>query len=326
MAMAMKAAATSRICAALLLPPSISAAGKQEARIIGAGNRRGAVWRIATNSCSRILCTRSSWIDSSIKKEESNAVEALALDLAKQAGALILEKSGHALQVDTKESRFDLVTEVDKACEDLLWSQVQAKFPHHFYLGEETATEQELERLKNGVNEADWTWIVDPIDGTLNFVAGMPLSVISIGVAYGGNMEVGVVYNPFNDELFVARRGQGAHMNGTALRVLPPDTQLEDTTVAVGFPSKPEWRLKMLEAIGKVAPKARSVRALGSAALHICYVGAGRLGCFFEHNLKPWDVAAARLIVQEAGGRVTDMSGNTLPLTAGAYSGGALRS
>jgi myo-inositol-1(or 4)-monophosphatase len=75
-------------------------------------------------------------------------------------------------------------------------------------------------------------------------------------------------------------------MNGTALRVLPPDTQLEDTTVAVGFPSKPEWRLKMLEAIGKVAPKARSVRALGSAALHICYVGAGRLGCFFEHNLK----------------------------------------
>ncbi|KAH8965453.1 hypothetical protein BDL97_04G119500 [Sphagnum fallax] len=300
MAMAMRAAATSRICAALLLPPSISAAKKQEARIIGVGNRRGAVWRIATNSCSRILCTRSSWIDSSIKKEESNAVEALALDLAKQAGALILEKSGHALQVDTKESHFDLVTEVDKACEDLLRSQVQAKFPHHFYLGEETATEQELERLKNGVNEADWTWIVDPIDGTLNFVAGMPLSVISIGVAYGGNMEVGVVYNPFNDELFVARRGQGAHMNGTALRVLPPDTQLEDTTVAVGFPSK---------------------------ALHICYVGAGRLGCFFEHNLKPWDVAAARLIVQEAGGRVTDMSGNTLPLTAGsvlASNGGSL--
>jgi hypothetical protein len=97
--MAMRSAATSRICAALLLPPSISAAKKQEARIIGVGYRRGAVWRITTNSCSRILCTRSSWIDSSIKKEESNAVEALALDLAKQAGALILEKSGHALQV-----------------------------------------------------------------------------------------------------------------------------------------------------------------------------------------------------------------------------------
>jgi len=226
-----------------------------------------------------------------------------------------------------KESRFDLVTEVDKACEDFLRSQVKKNFPRHFYLGEETATKKELDRLRSGPNDSEWTWIVDPIDGTLNFVAGMPLSVVSIGVALGNNMEVGVVYNPFNNELFYARRGQGAYLNGIPLNVLPSSTELEDTTVSVGFPSKPEWRVRMLEAIGKVSPRARSIRALGTAALHMSYVGAGRLGCFFEHNLKPWDVAAARLIVQEAGGKVTDMNGNELPLTGGsvlASNGGIL--
>ncbi|XP_024359739.1 inositol monophosphatase 3 isoform X2 [Physcomitrium patens] len=262
--------------------------------------RHAALWNSQTHSIRR-LCVRSLSV-----QDEGNAIESLAMDLALKAGTMIKDKSGLALQVDTKESRFDLVTEVDKACEDFLRTQVQEKFPNHFYLGEETFTDQEFERLRSGLKDSEWTWIVDPIDGTLNFVAGMPLSVVSIGVALGQNMEIGVVYNPFNNELFYARRGQGAYLNGMPIKVLPHDTELEDSTVSVGFPSKPEWRLRMLEDIGKVAPNARSVRALGTA---------------------PWDVAAARLIVEEAGGKVTDMNGNVLPLTAGsilASNGGIL--
>ncbi|KAL3678619.1 hypothetical protein R1sor_021575 [Riccia sorocarpa] len=248
--------------------------------------------------------------------QEVKEIEALAIRLAKQAGAIIREKSGRATEVDRKSSRTDLVTEVDKACENLIFSEVQAVFPHHRWLGEETFTVDQLEHLRNS-SDSDWTWLVDPIDGTLNFVGGLPFASVSIAVARGHDVQVGVVYNPFVDELFHAQQGQGAYLNGRAISALPHETELEDAIVTLGFSTNPETRKLMLEAISKVGPHCRTVRALGSAALHISYVAAGRIGVFFEHGLKPWDIAAARLILEEAGGSVTQINGEPLPVTGG---------
>lgn len=260
-------------------------------------------------------------------EDRVEAVLNLAEEIALEAGEIMRRSSGKASLVEAKESRSDLVTEVDRRCEELIRSRVQNAFPLHKLVGEETATAEQLAALGARAGADEWTWIVDPIDGTLNFVSGMPLSVVSIGVARGGAMEVGVVYNPFHGELFCASKGKGAFLNGKPIVPLPKDTELEDVPVSVGFPSKPEARLAMLRAISAVAPHARTVRALGSAALHISYVAAGRLGAFFEYNLKSWDVAAARLILQEAGGEITDMEGGELPLSGGsvlATNGGEL--
>ncbi|GAQ78513.1 inositol monophosphatase [Klebsormidium nitens] len=244
-------------------------------------------------------------------------IEGVAKKAAMEAGRLIVAASGKAQNVETKGVRSDLVTEVDKACEDLIKQRVQESFPDHSILGEETSTSEELERLDATLADSDWTWIVDPIDGTLNFVGGLPLSVVSIGVAKANRVEVGVVFNPYSGELFTARRGEGAFLNGERISVLPPETELEDGAVSVGFPSKRPVRERMLRGVSAVAPHARTVRALGTAALHMSYVAAGKLACFFELNLKPWDVAAAWLIVEEAGGRVTDMAGKPMRLRAG---------
>lgn len=260
-------------------------------------------------------------------EDRIEAVLSLAEEIALEAGEIIRRLSGKADTVEAKESRSDLVTEVDKRCEELIRTRVQNAFPLHKMVGEETATAGELAALDARAGEDDWTWIVDPIDGTLNFISGMPLSVVSIGVARAGAMEVGVVYNPFHGELFCASRGKGAYLNGKPIAPLPRDTELEDTPVSVGYPSKPEVRLAMLRAVAAVAPNVRTVRALGSAALHISYVAAGRLGAFFEYGLKSWDVAAARLILEEAGGEITDMEGGPLPLSGGsvlATNGGEL--
>ncbi|CAM6096671.1 unnamed protein product [Calypogeia fissa] len=258
---------------------------------------------------------------------EVKEVETLALRLARQAGAIIQEKSGHAMQIESKSSRSDLVTEVDQACEKFIQTEVKASFPNHRWLGEETVTAAKLERLEDGPCSSEWTWIVDPIDGTLNFIGGVPFASVSIAVARGSDVEVGIIYNPFIDELFQATKGHGAFLNGKKISVLPHETELEDAIVTLGFTSKPERRLRMLEAITKVGPHCRAVRALGSAALHICYVAAGRVGCFFERDLKPWDIAAARLVLEEAGGYVSGMDGKPLPLSGGsilATNGGIL--
>ncbi|BFI43248.1 myo-inositol-1(or 4)-monophosphatase [Marchantia polymorpha subsp. ruderalis] len=249
--------------------------------------------------------------------QEIKDIEAVAVRLAREAGALILAKSGRATQVDRKASRSDLVTEVDKACEHLIQSEVKAVFPQHHWLGEETFTEAQLDRLGDGPKGADYTWLVDPIDGTLNFIGGLPFASVSIAVARGSTLQVGVVYNPFIDELFTARKGEGAYLNGESISALPRETELEDAIVTLGFNSKPERRKLMLQEISKVGPHCRAIRALGSAALHISYIAAGRVGCFFEHGLKPWDIAAAWLILEEAGGYVTQMNGEPLPLVGG---------
>ncbi|CAI5498495.1 unnamed protein product [Closterium sp. Naga37s-1] len=226
--------------------------------------------------------------------------------------------------------------------EDMAWQCCfsWSTFPLHRIIGEETATEEDMAWLEQGANPAaapggdgsaaaaamnEWVWIVDPIDGTLNFVGEIPMCAVSLGVARQGRLEVGVVYNPFNNELFSCRRGEGAYLNGNRITIPNEPIAIGDAAIGVGFPSNPEQRQRMIEAVAAVAPHARTMRAFGSAALHMSYVAAGRLGAFFEEDLKPWDVAAAHLLVQEAGGVVTSMAGEPLKLSGGsvlATSGG----
>ncbi|CAI5463033.1 unnamed protein product, partial [Closterium sp. Yama58-4] len=217
------------------------------------------------------------------------------------------------VEVERKEYACDLVTEVDKECERYITSTVNATFPLHRIIGEETATGEDMAWLEQGADPAaapggdgsaaaaamnEWVWIVDPIDGTLNFVGEIPMCAVSLGVARQGRLEVGVVYNPFTNELFSCRRGEGAYLNGNRITIPNEPIAIGDAAIAVGFPSNPDQRQRMIEAVAAVAPHARTMRAFGSAALHMSYVAAGRLGAFFEEGLKPWDVAAAHLLVE----------------------------
>jgi myo-inositol-1(or 4)-monophosphatase len=161
---------------------------------------------------------------------------------------------------------------------------------------------------------SDFLWIVDPIDGTTNFVHGMPLSMPSLAVAYRGEVVVGVIFDPHRDELFTAVKGGGAQMNGRNIRVGDED-KLSDAIVAMGSPPGDESMQMSLKGVETLMPAVRSVRMLGSAALMLAWVANGRLTCYWEYDLSSWDVAAGTLIVQESGGQVTDFDGTDFSLT-----------
>lgn len=161
---------------------------------------------------------------------------------------------------------------------------------------------------------SDFLWIVDPIDGTTNFVHGMPLCMPSVAVAYKGEVVVGVIFDPHRDELFTATKGGGAQMNGKDIRVGHQD-RLADALVAMGSPPGEESMQMSLKGVAVLMPAVRSVRMLGSAALMLAWVANGRLTCYWEYDLSSWDVAAGTLIIQESGGQVTDFKGTDFSLT-----------
>ncbi|HZG55192.1 inositol monophosphatase family protein, partial [Paenibacillus sp.] len=236
---------------------------------------------------------------------------AVAVNMASKAGEYMKSKLGQATDVRVKTTPHDLVTEVDKGTELLIRKIIQAYFPTHAILGEEgvepgaEASRLALERIR----EEEYVWIVDPIDGTTNFIHGLPFYSVSIALAHRGEVIVGVVYDPSRDELFVAEKGKGAYVRGKRMNV-SAEERLEDSLVATGFPTDRERVLPLaLKQIEAVAPKVRNIRSAGSAALHLAYVAAGRLSGFWEPNLNAWDIAAGMLLVNEAGGRVTDMNG-----------------
>ncbi|WP_309119019.1 inositol monophosphatase family protein [Paenibacillus sp.] len=236
---------------------------------------------------------------------------AVAVNMASKAGEYMKSKLGQSLNVQVKTSMHDLVTEVDKGTEILIRKIIRTYFPTHAILGEEgvepgaEASRLALEAMK----DEEYVWIVDPIDGTTNFVHGLPFFSVSIALAHRGEVIVGVVYDPSRDELFVAEKGKGAYVHGKRMSV-SPEERLEDSLVATGFPTDRERVLPLaLKQIEAVAPKVRNIRSAGSAALHLAYVAAGRLSGFWEANLNAWDIAAGMLLVHEAGGRVTDMRG-----------------
>jgi myo-inositol-1(or 4)-monophosphatase len=232
---------------------------------------------------------------------ERAAVRALAEQIARAAGALQRSRYETDLQVRAKSAAIDLVTEVDHACEALCIERIRAARPGDAVLAEEGGGDDRP--------EAAWRWIIDPLDGTMNFAHGYPRFCVSIGVQRAGRSEVGVVYDPLLDELYAATRGEGASCNGRPIHVSEV-RELGSALLATGFAyDVHQSEDDNLDHFAAFVKRARGLRRDGSAALDLCYVAAGRFDGFWELKLHPWDVAAGNLIVEEAGGRCSDFAG-----------------
>ncbi len=224
----------------------------------------------------------------------------VAVSVARRAGALQLESFRRGVAVSHKGA-IDLVTDVDVAVERMFRETIAREFPEHLVLAEELGGPPE------GADAP--TWIFDPIDGTTNYAHGLPFFCVSIALEVEHQLEIGVVYDPTRDEMFTAELGGGAFLNGIPLQVAAAP-RLLDAVLCTGFPYDVHQTLdEIIELFSAFVGRARGVRRFGSAALDLCYVAAGRLDGFWEQRLHPWDVAAGALLVQEAGGRVTDFHG-----------------
>ncbi|MDZ7799519.1 MAG: inositol monophosphatase family protein [Trueperaceae bacterium] len=231
----------------------------------------------------------------------------VAIRAADEAGRIQRTHMGGALEIDTKSSATDLVTQVDRACEARIREVIAAAFPDHVVLGEEQGQE----------GNARCRWIVDPLDGTLNYAHGFPFFCVSVALEVDGRVEIGVVLDPVRDELFQAVRGRGATLNGRPLAVTTEPTLL-NAMLATGFAYVEETQHQNLEVFARALPHVRAVRRPGAAALDLCYVAAGRLDGFWELKLNAWDVAAGVLLIREAGGTVTGPDGAPYQLDAAA--------
>lgn len=223
----------------------------------------------------------------------------VAIEAATQAGELIKSYWGKSFQIE-KKGEIDLVTEVDKKSEKLILSVIEKKFPQHSVLAEESG-----ENLRS----KDYLWIIDPIDGTTNFAHGYPCFCVSIALQVKGVVQTGVIFNPLLNEMFTAERGQGAYLNGERMAVSKTDA-LISSLLCTGFAYNVKAaKANNLNQFRQAVLSAQGVRRDGSAALDIAYVACGRFDGFWEMNLKPWDMAAAVLMVEEAGGKLSLLNG-----------------
>ncbi len=235
---------------------------------------------------------------------------ATAIEAVRRAGRMQLEALGGGFAV-RKKGVIDLVTEVDLAIERAFRELIADRYPDHDVLGEEFGAPAA------GRPPARHCWIFDPIDGTTNFAHGLPIFCASLALEIDGEMTVAAVYDPTRDELFTAERGAGAWLNGERLAVSATD-RLVDSLLVTGFPyTVHEEAEEMLGLFGAFISSSRAVRRLGSAALDVCYVAAGRMEGFWERGLGPWDIAAGALLVEEAGGRLSDLNGGPFVLRTG---------
>jgi len=229
----------------------------------------------------------------------------IAIKAARAAGAIINRASLdiERLQVNTKAPN-DFVTEVYHAAEAAIIDTLLTAYPGHGILAEESGSAR-------GARDSEYVWIIDPLDGTTNFIHGLPTYAVSIGLAFRNQIQQAVVYDPARNDLFYATRGRGAYLNDKRLRVARR-TRLADALIGTGFPFRKgddlAHYLKMLESVMKACA---GVRRPGAAALDLCYVAAGWYDGFFETGLSPWDVAAGSLLVTEAGGLVGNFTGES---------------
>lgn len=231
---------------------------------------------------------------------------ATAIEAALAAGRIQRSFFRQPLAID-KKGPIDLVTAADVAVERDVRARIEARFPSHVVLGEESG---------QAPSSSGYRWIVDPIDGTTNFAHGVALFCISIALEIDGAVALGVVYDPIGEELFTAERGSGARLNGLPIHVTPT-ASLIDALLVTGFPYSPAHRARQVRVFGALLERTRGVRRLGSAALDLSYVAAGRFDAFWEEHLHAWDIAAGALIVAEAGGRVTDYQNGAVDLFKG---------
>lgn len=226
----------------------------------------------------------------------------IAVRAARAAGNLIIRALGRLDRVKVSEKNpRDYVTDVDQLVEREIIAIIQKAHPDHGIVGEESGE----------IAGNDYQWIIDPIDGTRNFIHGFPQIAVSIAVLHKGKIEHGVIYDPVRQELFTASRGKGAHLNDRRIRVSTRN-QLEECLLGTGFPSRQsiEKQAAYIDILKTILPISGDVRRAGSAALDLAYVACGRLDGFWEHGLKIWDIAAGILLIKEAGGLVSDFDGS----------------
>ncbi len=225
----------------------------------------------------------------------------IAITAARNASRIIVRSIGRIeTQHISEKEKNDYVTEVDKASEKEIIATIKKSYPDHHIIAEESGT------LAGNEN---FTWIIDPLDGTTNYIHQIPHYAISIAFQYKGKLEHGVIFDPIRNELFMASRGEGARLNDRRLRVSNNDN-LERAFISTGFPFKnPNQFPIYLKLFEQILPKVGGMRRSGSAALDLAYVAAGRFDAFFELNLKKWDLAAGILMIKEAGGLMSDLQG-----------------
>ena len=225
----------------------------------------------------------------------------IAVTAARAAGSIIVRYLDRVdtLDVATKHMN-EFVTQVDREAEAIIIADIRKAYPHHAILAEESGA----------AGDNEYRWIIDPLDGTTNYLHGFPQFCVSIALEHRGRLDQGVVFDPLRQELFTASRGAGARLNDRRIRV-SRQTTLEGSLLGTGFPFRGDYDLDTyLETMRALVPKSAGVRRAGAAALDLAYVAAGRLDGFWEFGLEPWDMAAGVLLIREAGGLVTDADGD----------------
>jgi myo-inositol-1(or 4)-monophosphatase len=221
-----------------------------------------------------------------------------ATEIAREAGALLANYFEKRIGFELK-GEFDLVTEADRASERLVVERLRTYFPSHGIVAEEGGGHE---------SRSEYRWYVDPLDGTTNFAHGFPMFNVTLALEHRGEMICGVVFDPLRTEMFVAERGAGAYLNQRRIHVSSA-RRVEDSLVATGFPSRKRHDNVNVYFYHQLAMLSHGVRRAGSAALDLAYVACGRLEAFWEFGLRPWDMAAGSLLVEEAGGAISDMKG-----------------
>jgi myo-inositol-1(or 4)-monophosphatase len=230
-----------------------------------------------------------------------------AIEAAREAGRIIMDNLNTLDKNDVdKKMQFDFVTHVDKACEERIVSRIKETYPSHSFYAEEGYKE-----------EGEYRWIIDPLDGTTNYIHGVPFFSVSIALEYKKDIILGVVYDPCRDELFTVEKGKGAFLNGKPI-IASSVVEPERSILTTGFPFRAKNYLEAyLETFRRLFLIMSGIRRMGSAALDFCYVACGRSEGFWEIGLSPWDVAAGALMIKEAGGCITDFSGGDEAIWSG---------
>jgi len=232
-----------------------------------------------------------------------------AIQTARDAGSILADRMGRALQVSNKGD-IDLVTEADLASEKLIIERIKTHYPRHAILAEESGA---TEGINTVTGQTDWRWIVDPLDGTTNYAHGYPCFCVSIALERAGSIELGVIYDPVRDEIFAAERGQGATLNDRSIRVSEVD-DLNAAMLCTGFPYNVRERPDFARDFVNFTMNAQAVRRDGSAALDLAYLACGRFDGFWEDGLNAWDIAAGVILIEEAGGCISDFHGAPLDI------------
>lgn len=224
----------------------------------------------------------------------------IAISAAREAGRLLRDALEREHRIGYKEGAYNIVTEMDLLAEKTIIEMIRMAHPDHAFLAEESGA---------AAQQSEYRWIIDPLDGTVNYAHGLPIFCVSIALEVRGVVELGVIYGPMMDELYTAERGRGAYRNGERIRVSTQD-DFTKSLLVTGFPyNAKENPHHCLDHFINFVKEGRPIRRLGSAALDLAYVACGRFDGFWEATLNPWDVAAGALLLTEAGGKITSLQG-----------------